>query len=393
MAARGAARPAARGQWAVLVFLLLVVGVVVGVLLLATRGSGGSLEPYSLRSAAPSGLLGLRLWLEEMGYKVRAGNSPDSSPADVVFLFPDANLTADQVSELSHRVEEGRTLVLAGADSPELSRKFGALIQRGQPIADEPLRQAQPILTGTQALEGEPASGRSLSAMPGANLTPILTTSDGKVAVFLQQRMRGAVWQVGLQAAFTNEELKAGWGRALVLAALRGKPSGSTVYIVNGESESPSGQPAAPAGETDGLAQWLVRNPLGWAALLFAGLIMLYLFLQGRRLGPAVAVSDPHRRRAAVEHIEAMARLSQRAGHREGVARYQKARLKRRLGQGWRVSADLDDAAFVSTLAERARLSPEKAASLAEMLAQFDHVTDESGLVQLVDAAGRFTLE
>ena len=87
-AARVAGRASSRGQWGLLVFLLLVVGVAIGVLALAVRGSTGSQEPYSLRSAAPSGLLGLRLWLEDMGYRVEFGASPETSDAEVVFLFP-----------------------------------------------------------------------------------------------------------------------------------------------------------------------------------------------------------------------------------------------------------------------------------------------------------------
>jgi hypothetical protein len=330
-----------------------------------------------------------------MGYEVVVGEAPEvAEDADVIFLFPDADFTADQVQRLSQRVEDGATLVFAGANSLDLTRTFGALTQDRQPITNVPLHATQPILPASHELSQTPVSGRSLSAMPGVHLTPVLTTSDGKAAVLIEQRGAGTVWHVGIGRAFTNQELAGGWGRPLALAALRGKPSGSTVYIVNGEMAGRDGEPrSGRGGQIDGLGQWLVRQALGWAILLLTGLLLFYLFTQGRRLGPAVVLSDPHRRRAAVEHIEAMANLAQRAGHRDAVARYQKARLRRRLGQAWRVSAELDDAAFVAALGEQAQLAPAKAEVLTDLLARFERVGNESELVQLVDTASRFNLE
>jgi hypothetical protein len=377
-----------------LLLILVVVGTIaLAVLLLRPRDA--SQEPYSVRSGAPAGLLGLRLWLEDMGYHVAVGGAPESAaPEDVIFLFPDANLTNDQVRRLSEQVEAGATLVFAGADSPDLAGTFGALIQRRQPIEQAPLHTVQPILSAEPELGEKAVSGFTLSAMPGVYLTPVLNTPDGKAAVLVEARKQGTVWHVGIRPVFTNQELVDGWGRVLVLAALRGKSVGSTVHIVNGEIETPSGRVVSGrAGQTDGLGQWLVRQPLGWATLLLAGLLLFYLFTQGRRLGPAIALSDPHRRRAAVEHIEAMANLAQAAGHRAAVASYQKARLKRRLGQAWRVSAEQDDAAFVASLAEAARIAPEKTESLSALLASFDRVGNESELVQLVDTASRYNLE
>lgn len=393
-AANGAARAGVRGQWGVLAFILVGLGVIAAVLLLLARGSGGSDQPYSVRSNAPGGLMGLRLWLEDMGYQVEVGYGPDTANADVIFLFPDADvLHIDQLRRLATRVEGGRTLVLADMETLEAQQTFGALIQRSQPIVEQPLTQTQPLLPAAGELNDQPVSGRNLGKMPGSHLFPVLQTADGRAAVLLERRGDGAVWHVGIAGAFTNAELAHGWSRALTLAVLRGKPSGSTVYIVNGEIEGPNNRPVvAPGGEINGLWDWLRSQPLGWAVLLLTGLVLFYLFTQGRRLGPPVVVSDPHRRRAAVEHIEAMAALAQRAGHRDGVAAYQKGRLKRRLGQAWRVSAELDDAAFVGSLAEQARLTPEKAHELAELLARLDHVKDEGALVELVGAAAYFAV-
>lgn len=393
-ASYSARRRESRVQWGLLAFVLLAVAAIGVVVLLLARGLGGSEEPYSLRSGAPSGLLGLRLWLEETGYQVQVGRAPEvATEAAVIFLFPDADLTADQVRRLAERVAEGRTLVLAGAESLDLSRTFGVTIQRSQPIVLQPLHQAQPLLPPAAALAAKRVSGRSLSAMPAAHLAPVLVAEDGKVAVLLERREMGAVWHVGIQGAFTNAELRDGWSRALAVAAVRGKPRGSTVYIVNGETAGPDAAPVRDrSNEIDGLGQWLVRQPLGWAVLLATAFLLFYLFTQGRRLGPPLVVADPHRRRFAVEHIQAMANLEQRAGHREGVARYQKARLKRRLGQTCRVSADLDDASFAAALSEQARLSPEKNIELRELLARFDGVKDEAALVELVEVAVRFSV-
>jgi hypothetical protein len=183
-----------------------------------------------------------------------------------------------------------------------------------------------------------------------------------------------------------------------MVAALRGVPVGSAIDIVNGEERLRSGLPSenqrtGPDGtRPDGLWQWLLLNPLGWALFALAGLVLFYLFTQGRRLGPPVPGDAPRNRRAGVEHILAIAGLAQRAGHRDAVAAYQKARLKRRLGQASRASADLDDGAFVATLGE-VGVGRDKLDALADLLARLDHIGDEAALVRTVAEANRFSLE
>ena len=49
------------------------------------------------------------MWLEDMGYRVVVSDAPEvARDADVIFLFPDADFTQDQVNRLSQRVEDGR---------------------------------------------------------------------------------------------------------------------------------------------------------------------------------------------------------------------------------------------------------------------------------------------
>ncbi len=133
-------------------------------------------------------------------------------------------------------------------------------------------------------------------------------------------------------------------------------------------------------------------HPAGWAVFALAGLVLFYLFTQGRRLGPPVAAGVAPGRRPSVEHILAMAGLSQRAGHRDAVAAYQKARLKRRLGRTLRTSVDLDDRAFLAALAE-AGSPPERLDALGGLLERLDKVDDEAALVRVVAEATRFSLE
>ena len=63
-----------------------------------------------------------------------------------------------------------------------------------------------------------------------------------------------------------------------------------------------------------------------------------------------------------------MAGLMRRAGHRTTVARYQKARLKRRLGLAWQISPDLPDDAFLERLSGQAAYPSERLDALRRVL-------------------------
>lgn len=384
---------AARGGWRVGGFVVTVAVLVAMAAFVAGRIPEAPARPFSVDSARPGGLLGLRLWLEEMGYRVQApGDDLLEGEPRVAFLFPGADLDEADRANLRDWVEQGNTLVVANAHGLGLPATFGVMIQTRQTYSDVKLWPMQPVFPSS-GREHRRASGSALSTMtPAWQTVPIARTDHGDTAMLLQTLGDGTVWHTGVDGALTNADLRNGWGRDLVVAALRGAPAGSTVAIINGESRS-SGVLANQGDSPDGLWQWLLVHPIGWATFAFAAVLLLYLFTQGRRLGPPLPSGLPAGRRAGVEHILAMAGLSQRAGHRDAVAAYQKARLKRRLGQATRTSADLDDAAFVAALAREAGAPPDKLEDLAGLLARFDRVNDDATLVRTVAEAYGFSLE
>jgi hypothetical protein len=383
------------GAWRILGFFVLVAAVLGLTALLLNRADEPADEPYAVASPASMGLLGLRLWLEDLGYEVELlTEGPPAAEARVVILFPDADVDATDRTNLRKWVEQGNTLVVANASQMGLPSTFGVMVQTRQTFSDATLQVTQPLLPAS-VRQHRPVSGRTLSTMtPTWHTVPVLVTDDGDAAVLLQMLGEGFVWHIGLNRVFTNGDLRSGWGPELAIAALRGVPVGSMVQIFNGEQPDARGlAPGRAPGGPDGLWESMLRHPLGWAALSLAALLLVYLFTQGRRLGPPTPAGAPSSRRAAVEHILAMASLAQRAGHRDAIATYQKARLKRRLGQSWRVSAELDDAAFVAGLAEQGSMAPDKVRELTDLLARLGARQDEATLVRTVAEANRFSLE
>jgi hypothetical protein len=109
---------------------------------------------------------------------------------------------------------------------------------------------------------------------------------------------------------------------------------------------------------------------------------MVYLLLQGRRLGPPLVSAAERRRREAAEYVEAMAALSRRANLRGDVARYQAQRLKRGLARRRPLDPNLSDAEFLSRLAYAdPPADPDTVAAVSRTLAGLRGSPNEQQLV------------
>ena len=137
--------------------------------------------------------------------------------------------------------------------------------------------------------------------------------------------------------------------------------------------------------EIRSLQDWLYGTALGWATLFVAVVTLLFLALQGLRLGPPLPTREELRRREAAEFVTAMANLLRRGQQRAFVAAHHKRRLKRALGRALNLSPDLADESFLQHVQQvDDRLSAEEKQQLATIFQTLTGKTDEQTLIKTV---------
>jgi len=343
---------------------------------------------FDLDSAEPGGLRALRLWLEEMGYTVdQTGTQTFTLDAanDLLFVYPNAvPYTEEEAQVLARWVAAGHTLVLIGVgyDEAALQSSFGVQLDFNTRLV-QTVTQQQPLLPAADAtlqLDTLDYSTLDLSNAPQA--VPVLAQSNGPTAA-IQTFGAGTIWHLSLQHSFTNQALATRDQAVIVPALLRTVPAGGQILFDTYHLYGPA--VASQLGEITSVQDWLYRTPLGWATLFGLGAILLYLFLQGWRLGPALPAVNEIRRREAAEYIQAMASLHRRAQQRQAVIQHHKRRLKLNLGRTLHINPTLPDAEFVQRLQENdATNGVSQAAPIGQLLHKLDQDPNEGTLVHLV---------
>lgn len=339
---------------------------------------------YDPGGNGPDGLLLLREWLREMGYGVGVTGQTafDPTGSDLLFVYPGAHpFSAAEGERLAEWVEAGGVLVLVAGEDRELWRRFAFETAIGG--AAEALVQEQPLLPAASAVISGTSYARRLRLaddFPGVRLLGE-EGGTGRPAVAVARRGAGWLWLLSEDFSLTNEKLTGQRSTAqIVPALLRSVPPGGQVifdtYHLFGPAEEEAG--------INSLQEWAYTTPSGWAALFVLGLALLFLLLQGQRLGPALSTAAQGRRREAAEFVAAMAGLQRRAGVRDGVARHLRQRLKQRVGRPWRIPAELPDEEFLARLAGAdPSISPERLERLRGWLAELSALPDEARLVAL----------
>lgn len=339
--------------------------------------------PFDLRSARPTGLLGLVRWLEAMGYRVESGDARQAvQPGDtaLLFVYPNQRLyTVDDAQKLRAWVNDGGTLVLVGPapDDAALVDAFGVHMVAAAGVAGA-VHQVQPLLPEGHAsywpsLQFDAAT---LDLAGAANAVTMLANEDGEAVLAVQQVGSGAVWHMVPGLALSNDGLRQNHQGELLPALLRTTPPGGTIVFDTAQPDPAGEQPIAT------LQDWLYRTPGGWATLLGLAACAVFLVLQGRRLGPALATSEDHPRREAAEHVRAMAAMARRARLSRDLAEFQRVRLKRGLARRYPVSADLPDAEFVDRLRRATpAVAPAVVAQVESVLSALQPASDEQKLV------------
>ncbi len=349
-------------------------------------------RPYDLNSAAPDGLLALRLWLETLGYTV--GTTMDESfavpgDADLLFIYPNEEAyTKNQARQLARWISDGHTLVIVGlSDDTTLAAEFGVTpLTFARPVSDPP-RQRQPLLPDALPVleKTRPGAGLNLDRAPWA--VAALATDDGQVTAAVQQLGEGMVWHLSSRHALINEDL-AEHGQGVILPTLlRAVPAGGKVYFDTYHLFGPQPAVAGAPARIHTLQDWLWRTPPGLAILFAVVAALVYLLLAGRRLGPPLPAVTGARRREAAEFVQAMAGLHRRARHRDMVAQYHRGRLKAGLGHAFQIAPDLPDDEFLARLAAaNGDFTPDRLAAIRRLL---DGLSGEPGEEQLVRLVAR----
>jgi len=342
-------------------------------------------RPYDPASAAPNGLLALRLWLIDMGYDLQETMGDEfqlPASTELLLIWPtEHSYTPAEIETLDTWVTAGGTAVIMGAQ-----QHFG--VRPGAPTPSFfSVTPQQPLLTDVTRIEltgGFPAL--DLRDAPAA--VPLLVTGGGEVTAALQSYGAGTLWHLSEHHTMINDHLRDPAQAALLLAFLRQVTPGGTVRF---DTYHLWGPPANAERPIQTMQAWLYYTPWGWALLFSSVATALFLLLQGRRLGPPLPTQAVVRRREAAEYVMAMANLARRARHREVIARHHKQRLKRALSRRAHIDITMNDDEFVAQLANRERLSSGSAQEagtlrnkVSTLLQRLDGARDERALVEAV---------
>jgi len=356
---------------------------------------------YDLDGNHEDGLLGLRLWLEELGYDVRRTGGLRFEPptdASLIFVFPNQlTYTAEEATRLRRWVEDGGALALVGPTQEDeaLIEAFGVRLN-SEPRTERQQAQMLPLLP-----EGRPAYLREWfsssvtldlsdapQAVPVLALTTAAATADDlstiaetRAVAAVQAVGAGVVWHFAPGVDFTNRNLRRFDQGELLPALLRTVPERGIIvfdaYHLFGLSRV--------GNQIATLQDWLYRTPTGWATLLAMVVSALFLLLNGRRLGPPLVTVQQTRGREAAEYVRAMANLHRRAGVHVDLAQHHAHRLKVGLAHRRGVRADLPTDQFLEALTHTS--PPLSTAQLADVRATLIGLSGKPGEQQVVSLA------
>jgi hypothetical protein len=351
--------------------------------------------PFAPDSAAPDGLLGLRRWLEAMGFRVATtagGSFRIPAGASLLFVYPSETAYNEAEAEmLADWVGAGHTAVLVGpaAQDAALRRTFGVGDSARRSLVGRPvdptahLQQRQPLLPDAPAELGAAGVTASLDLEDAPAAVPVLVAAGGPVTLAAQPWGEGTVWHLGARHTLINDQLRSLEESVIVPALVRGVPRGALVVF-----DTYHLLPREAAEAADSWVGWLTASSPGRAILFAAAAVFLFRLWGGLRLGPPLPAPAALRRREAGEFVSAMAALWRRGRKRAAVAGHHKRRLKIALGRPLRLSPDLPDGPFVARLQQQGgRWDDAAAARLRRVLAGLSGSPSDEELVRLVAEA------
>lgn len=348
------------------------------------------LPPYSSVSTQPQGAGALAEWLVALGYEVDTAPAPRFEPPqadEVLLVLEPVQVFTDQewVSlEQSLKATGGRVIIVGdGLTANLVVTHFGYnLGETGRPV-----EAALPVFAAPVFERADIDAATLMGERPGA--APLLVARGEPVAVEFALG-KGSVILSTTIAAFSNAGLRDPDQARLVLNLVTATRPTRVRF-----DEWHLGRRAA-VGAPDpvllGPEAWLLRTPTGQAVLFSLILLLMALWMRGRPFGRPMPQAAELARRTPLEYVDALARLARRAGHLRAAADDYRQRLKRSIGQRYRIDPEMLDAAFVARLKI---VAPDVANDdLERLLKRLSETQDEAEVVRLAhDVARRLTEE
>jgi len=369
----------------------LAIGILVALVLITAlaaiqRGTGQKYPRLSSLSAAPDGALALKMWVQELQYKVDErilANFIPPKDVSILFMLEPLFPTETELQPIDKWVESGGTLIVVG-------EQYGMYLL---------LDHYQFNFSYLQSKDGIPANGAPLFDSPFApdlkNLKVraalqserddfvVLVAHQGQPVLVSFEQGQGRVILGTLTEAFTNAGLKEAGNPEFVLNILALAPVKGPVWFDEWHHGLRSGA------EILGPGEFLRETPVGRSLLFVAFAVFIVLFIQGRGFGRPVPLPQEIKRRGAWEHVTGIANLSRRAAHRSAVMMQYHQQIKRKLGQRYRLDPGIDDKEYVDVLAGyNSYLNPAELLDLLKRLKKKD--ISETEMVHLAAEAAKW---
>ena len=374
-----------RRRWDLVLAGLLVVALVALALLGAVLRASPAVPNHSAISAASEGASALAEWLVALNYDVVTAPQPRFEPpeADEVLLVlePAQPFSDDEWVSLEQSLEVtgGRVVIVGdGLAANAVMARFGYTLG---PSA-EPVEAVLPVFGAPVFARADSAAATLIGRR--ADAAPLLVAGDAPVAVAFPIG-KGSVTLATTIAAFTNQGLRDPDQARLTLNLVTSTRPTRVRF-----DEWHLGRRAvvgAPEAEVIGPEAWLLRTAGGRAVLFTLVLLVVALWLRGRPFGRPVPPATELVRRTALEHVDALGQLSRRAGHRRAAADDYRQRLKRVIGQRYRIDPELPDVDFLARLKAVAPGATD--GEFDRLLTRLQETQDEAELVRLAHTAAR----
>lgn len=302
-------------------------------------------------SEEPEGARALFLYLSEIGFTVDASVASEFGvPADsdvMLLLEPQTSISDEEWELIDDWVRDGGTLIVSGWDIGTLFalERYNTRL-RGNPIQNAALSVQNPLLISPPIARDAPLQNDLVLETDRENVLVHLANSDsGQPVIISFPQGNGRVILSSMPQVFSNQGLAVPGHAEIALNLITSSGQAQNIWF---DEWHHGVRPEAEAAQSN---NWLRRTPVGRAILYVALILFLGLALRGRIFGRPLPLQKERTRRAPLEYISGIANLSRRAGNRTAVLDDYHGRLKRQIGQRYRVNPLLPDDEFIQQLA------------------------------------------
>lgn len=379
-----------------LIVLLFGILVLITFFILQRSTKDTAYIPYSTYSDSKYGLKSLYDTFKKLKFRVeRVRSKPYSLDPDLSALFliqPHLTPNADSRAEIQTFVEQGGILIIATTHNLNgLPADYGMQIIR----TDQPLIVSYRL--SPDAFFKDAPVDRFIS-LTTHEIRPIndqyapLYGNQGKHTIITRRIGAGRVFVLSCPYIFTNNGLGFEENATLVYNLITHLPPKSRIgfdeyhhghYIHQTTSEH--------QGErvSDNVMGLFWQIPIGWALLYTGLLILIFLFLQGRRFGQPIE-PNKNNRRISSEYVFAMENLYRKGKKRAAILKHIRNEFRRNLTATSNISPTLDIPTLTAEIAQRKpTIDPNELQSLLEALEQTTDPT-EAQLLTLAQRVQRF---